>query len=161
MLALTSPRPVTIYSDLLALSYDMKPLTLILAARSDRTLPGGSPATRAQRHWTTPWAVQPEVIYNMGAMSLGLYAAIAGTSASGSGIGYQIEPYVKLNDFGVRISFLYSSEHRQRRNVVHLGNPHPYRLGLLVSADQKARSQERAFFLPLRSLLERPPGGMR
>jgi hypothetical protein len=103
---------VTIYSDLLAISYDMKPLTIILAASFGGNSAGMSPdyarAANAGADYTA-WSVYPEVIYNMGAFSLGLYLGLAGTSVSNSGIGYQIEPYVKLNDFGVRISALYSS----------------------------------------------------
>jgi len=114
---------VTIYSDELALSYDMKPLTLILAAFFGQNDFGGfslSPAalpgvatpdySRGQNGGSdyTVWAVQPEVIYNMGMLSLGLYASIMSTSISNFGISYIVEPYVKLNDFGLRISFLYA-----------------------------------------------------
>jgi hypothetical protein len=106
---------VTIYSDLLALSYDMKPLTLILAASFGGNSYGMAPdysrtaAPLSTGADYTAWAVYPEVIYNMGAFSLGLYLAVWGTSVSNSGIYYQVEPYVKLNDFGLRISFMYNS----------------------------------------------------
>jgi hypothetical protein len=117
-----------IYSDLLGLSYDMKPLTLILAAYFGQNNAGNgsqNPADVAKAGSIgtpdyfynaltddnyTAWAIQPEVIYNMGAMSLGLYASIMGTNIKGTDTGYTIEPYVKLNDFGVRVSFLYNKD---------------------------------------------------
>ncbi len=101
-----SANKVTIVSNLLGLSYDMKPLTLILAGYFGKNAVMGAPDYSGADY--TAWALQPEVIYNMGAMSLGLYASVAGVSTSGSGIGYVVEPYVKLNDFGVRVSFLYA-----------------------------------------------------
>lgn len=136
------PDKVSIFSDLLGISYDMKPLTLIVAAWFGQNNMGlsqdvasgavsiGGPGTpdyavknayvssdgktnygslNGGDNYTT-WALQPEVIYNMGAMSLGLYASVQGfiTKIDGTEMGYTIEPYVKLNDFGVRISFLYN-----------------------------------------------------
>ena len=74
----------------------MNPLTIIFAADFSSFSVGS----------TTKWAVYPEVIYNMGMLSLGLYAGVAGGSAN-STIAYEIEPYVKLNDFGLRVSFDY------------------------------------------------------
>jgi hypothetical protein len=101
-----APSKTTIVSNLLGLSYDMKPLTLILAGYFGKNAITGTPDYSGADY--TSWAVQPEVIYNMGAMSLGLYASVAGISTSGSGIAYTVEPYVKINDFGTRISFRYS-----------------------------------------------------
>ena len=111
------PKKLTIFSDELAFSYDMKPLTIIFAGFFGGNSSGGSPdygtaltslyVANGNKNYTG-WALDPEVIYNMGAVSLGLYASISGVSVSGSGIGYQVEPYVKLNDFGCRISFLYA-----------------------------------------------------
>jgi hypothetical protein len=90
----------TIYSDELAFSYDMKPLTIIFAGYF-----GGSNATGTS---INTWSLAPEVIYNLGAFSLGLYANIASSTAASAPITYQVEPYVKLNDFGVRISVMYA-----------------------------------------------------
>jgi hypothetical protein len=137
------PDKVSIYSDLLGLSYDMKPVTLILAAFFGQNNMGssasvktgavsfgiGNPDYAVKNAYLssdgktlyfpvnggkdyTAWALQPEVIYNMGAMSLGLYATVGGflTKIDGTELGYTIEPYVKLNDFGVRISFLYNKD---------------------------------------------------
>ena len=111
------PSKMTIYSDELAFSYDMKPLTIIFAGFFGGNSLGGGPdygtsltslyVANGKKNYTG-WSLNPEVIYNMGALSLGLYASINGVSVSGSGIGYTVEPYVKLNDFGTRISFLYA-----------------------------------------------------
>ncbi|MGD0727793.1 MAG: hypothetical protein ABSB63_19745 [Spirochaetia bacterium] len=79
--------------------YDMKPLTIIWVAFL------GSQETLGVK--VMSWSVYPELIYNMGAISLGLYGGLAGNDQSGSGIVYTIEPYVKLNDFGLRVSFQY------------------------------------------------------
>ena len=45
----------------------------------------------------------------MGMLSLGLYANVGGSSVANSGIAYEVEPYIKLNDFGLRVSFDYKS----------------------------------------------------
>jgi len=100
------PTALTIYSDELAASYTMGPLTAIIAVlySSDNTLGTSSVATGLQ--------IFPEVYYNLGAITVGLYAgyqmaSIQGISNNGSTI--DVEPYVKLNDFGLRISFHYQS----------------------------------------------------
>jgi len=100
---------ITIVSSELGLSYDMKPLTLILAGffGKNSNAWGGGGADYSGTGYTS-WAAFPEVIYNMGAISLGLYAGVGGVSTSGSGISYTVEPYVKLNDFGLRVSFQYT-----------------------------------------------------
>ena len=112
---------ITIVSSELGLDYNMKPLQIILAAfAGENAQAWGAPNTFGQggggADYTqaggplnyTAWALYPEVIYNMGAMSLGLYAGIGGQNTSGTGINYKVEPYVKLNDFGLRVSFLYA-----------------------------------------------------
>jgi hypothetical protein len=104
-----APTKTTIISDLVGLSYDMKPLTLILAGyfgKNNAPLWAAGTPDYAGLDYTA-WSVQPEVIYNMGGLSLGLYASVTGVSLSGLGMDYIVEPYVKLNDFGTRISFLY------------------------------------------------------
>lgn len=78
-------------------SFDMKPLTLIIAAIY------GSNDVLGTRVGT--WLVEPEGIFNMGPISLGLLVGLSGTDVSGSGLGIEVEPYVKLNDFGLRVSF--------------------------------------------------------
>jgi len=80
-----------------AAAYDMKPLTVVLAAKF------------ASLDSVNGFSVYPEVYYNMGALTLGLYGALAvtDTSAISDTMGYVIEPYVKLNDFNTRISFKY------------------------------------------------------
>jgi hypothetical protein len=109
------PSKMTIYSSELGLSYDMKPVTLILAGffgqnATDGGADFGTSLTSlyvANGGNYTNWSVYPEVIYNMGAMSLGLYAGLSGNNITDYGTTYQIEPYVKLNDFGLRVSFHY------------------------------------------------------
>jgi hypothetical protein len=98
------PTALTIYSDELAASYAMGPLTIVLAVLygSDNTLGTSSVATTL--------SVLPEVYYNLGALTVGLYGgysmvSIQGVSNSGSTI--DVEPYIKLNDFGLRVSFHY------------------------------------------------------
>jgi hypothetical protein len=84
----------------LAGAYDMKPLTIVLAA-----VYGSNDVLGTK---VNAWGVVPEVYYNMGAFTLGLYANVAGSDVANSGIAYTVEPYVKLNDFNTRISFVYS-----------------------------------------------------
>jgi len=91
---------VSIINAELAGAYDMKPLTIVFAGVFGSA---GTPAV-------STWGVVPEVYYNMGAFTLGLYASVAGSSLAGSGIGYMVEPYVKLNDFNTRISFVYAGD---------------------------------------------------
>ncbi|MGA2642819.1 MAG: hypothetical protein ABSG21_18160 [Spirochaetia bacterium] len=90
---------LTIYSDELAATYNMKPITIVFAGFFQGDNTSGTSVTT--------WTLYPEVYYNMGAFTLGLYAGLTGNSTSGSGIGYQVEPYVKLNDFGIRVSVHY------------------------------------------------------
>jgi len=94
-----SPAPTTISAELAA-AYDMKPLVIVFAGTfvSDND----TVAT------VNTWAVYPEVYYDLGAFTLGLYAGVSGNDVANSGIGYQVEPYVKLNDFNLRISFSYA-----------------------------------------------------
>lgn len=109
------PNPYTIYSDELAAQYVMDKLTIVLAAFFGGNSAGGSPdypGAKSLRFLSggdyTAWAVSPEVYYNVGVATVGLYGNVAGTSISNSGIAYAVEPYVKLNNFGLRLSFLYS-----------------------------------------------------
>jgi hypothetical protein len=109
---------ISIVSSELGLDYNMKPLQIILAAFAGENSQawgtygqggGGADYTQAGGPLNyKSWALYPEVIYNMGAISLGVYGGLGGTSTSGTGINYKVEPYVKLNDFGLRVSFLYA-----------------------------------------------------
>jgi len=94
------PSKVTNIDAELAGAYDMKPLTIVLAAQlmDDDSVVG--------------FKVYPEVYYNMGAFTLGLYANIGAsdTSAFSDTLTYAVEPYVKINDFGLRISFYYAHD---------------------------------------------------
>jgi len=82
----------------LAGAYDMKPLTIVLAAKL------------ADLDSVIGFSVFPEIYYNLGAFTLGLYSAIGVTDTSilSDTMTYVVEPYVKLNDFNTRISFKYS-----------------------------------------------------
>jgi len=100
------PTAVTIFSNELAGSYVMGPLTIVLAVlyASDATVPAAT---------VTGLGIYPEVYYNLGAFTVGLYggytmSSVTGVSTSGSVI--DVEPYVKLNDFGLRVSFHYQSD---------------------------------------------------
>jgi len=88
----------------LAGAYAMKPLTIVFAgtyATYDDTAIA-NPAVKSS------WNVYPEVYYNAGALTVGLFAAVGANDIANSGINYMVEPYVKLNDFNTRISFVYS-----------------------------------------------------
>jgi len=100
------PTALTIYSNELAASYSMGPLTLVLAFLY------GSDNTLGTSNVATTLAVYPEVYYNMGMLTVGLYAGYAMDSLQGvsnSGSTIDVEPYIKLNDFGLRVSFHYQS----------------------------------------------------
>lgn len=88
--------PTKIYTEA-AGSYTMDPLQIIATVDFDNFSVGSY----------SVWGFSLEPIYKMGALSLGLYANVGGSTLSGAGIGYEVEPYVKLNDFGIRISFDY------------------------------------------------------
>jgi hypothetical protein len=81
----------------LAAAYSMDALTAVLAA----TVMSGSVGN------VLAYAAMPEVYYNLGMATVGLYFNVSGSNISGSGIGYAVEPYVKLNDFNLRLSFYY------------------------------------------------------
>jgi hypothetical protein len=114
---------VTIYSDELAFQYVMKPLTIIFAGFFGGNSAGAGTVTSRfpgygspdyARFWGlgadyTVWALDPEFIYDTGmGFSLGLYASIWAVSTSNAGVNYIVEPYVKLNNFGLRIAFEYA-----------------------------------------------------
>jgi hypothetical protein len=84
----------------LAGAYDMKPLTIVLAA------------TLASLDSVTGFSVYPEVYYNVGALTVGLFAQVgtSDSSAFSDTLVYAVEPYVKLNDFNTRISFMYKHD---------------------------------------------------
>lgn len=84
----------------LAGAYDMKPITIVLAT------------TFGSNDKVTSFAVIPEVYYNAGALTLGLYANIGASDAKhiSDTMVYAVEPYVKLNDFNTRISFMYKHD---------------------------------------------------
>lgn len=94
------PDKVSIIHTELAGAYDMKPLTVVLAVQfnSDDSVNSIFAA--------------PEIYYNMGAFTLGLYGNIGAsdTSAFGDTLSYAVEPYVKINDFNLRISFYYAHD---------------------------------------------------
>jgi len=81
----------------LAGAYDMKPLTIVLAAKF------------GSNDSVTSFKVFPELYYDMGAFTLGIYGNVGAgdTSAISDSMSYMVEPYVKLNDFNTRISFAY------------------------------------------------------
>ena len=81
--------------------YEMKPLSIIWAALFGHNEIAGVKINS--------WQVEPELIYNMGGVSLGVVGNVFGTDISGSGIGIGLEPYVKLNDFGLRVSFNFAT----------------------------------------------------
>jgi len=97
----------TIWSDELAVQYVAGQLTAILAAFFGGNSYGGTPDYTTTTNYTG-WAVDPEVFYNVGVASVGLYASIGSKSLTNYGINYYVEPYVKLNNFGLRVSFGYS-----------------------------------------------------
>jgi len=98
-LDMPSPAP-TIISTEVAAAYDMKPLTIVLAATyvsdNDTVTTVGT------------WRVYPEVYYNLGAFTLGLYAKVGSDSTASAPIVYSVEPYVVLNDFNLRVSLMYT-----------------------------------------------------
>jgi len=117
----------TVLSDELAGKYVMKPLTVIWAAYFGiNTSYYGSPVGTTNAYYSmansaspiftngsnsnTYWAIDPEIQYDLGnGVSLCFYASIAGStvSALSSAIGYSIEPYVLLNQFNLRLGFMY------------------------------------------------------
>lgn len=82
----------------LAGAYDMKPLTIVMAAVFGSNDVGGTSVTS--------FGVVPEVYYNMGAFTLGVYGnlMVGDSSAISDTMSWAVEPYVKLNDFNTRIS---------------------------------------------------------
>jgi hypothetical protein len=81
----------------LAAGYTMDKLSIAFAG-TFQSLSGPS---------TSAWGVVPEVYYNLGPATAGVYVNVGGSSVANSGISYQFEPYVKLNDFNLRLSFHY------------------------------------------------------
>lgn len=83
----------------LAGAYDMKPITIVLAT------------TFGSNDKVSSFSVVPEVYYNMGAFTLGLFAKVGMTDLSDTSLlDYTVEPYVSLNDFNTRISFEYAHD---------------------------------------------------
>jgi hypothetical protein len=82
----------------LAGAYDMKPLTIVLAAVFGSNDVAGTSVTS--------FGVVPEVYYNMGAFTVGVYGnvMVGDSSAISDTMSWAVEPYVKLNDFNTRIS---------------------------------------------------------
>jgi len=87
-------------------AYDMKPLTIVWAATVESS--DEPTTTNPLGDSVLTWNVYPEVYYDMGALTLGLYASVGGNDVADSGIAYGVEPYIKLDDFNTRISFMYS-----------------------------------------------------
>jgi hypothetical protein len=86
----------------LAAAYSMDALTVVLAATFGNGEVFG--ITKSE----SAYAVYPEVYYNLGVATVGLYAMVGGSTITDSGIAYAFEPYVKLNDFNLRLSFYYT-----------------------------------------------------
>jgi len=94
----------------LASSYTSGDLTVALAAQFNSVSQAyalrENPQISADAY--TSWLAQVEVYYNTGAVTPGLWAKVAGNSVTDYGISYYFEPYVKINDFNLRVSFLYN-----------------------------------------------------
>jgi len=122
------PTAITAYSDELALQYVMGPLTIVFAGFYQAGLTGNSltSATANVGAGYPPVVVKalqlldkasvfilyPEIYYNMGMVTLGLYAGYENDSYNGisnNGSVIDVEPYIKLNDFGLRVSLHYQS----------------------------------------------------
>ena len=96
---------VTQYSDELAAQYVMDKLTIVFAGfyQSDASITNST---------VSVIKVYPEVYYNLGMFTVGLYLGyemdmIQNVTNNGSRI--DVEPYIKLNDFGLRVSLHYTS----------------------------------------------------
>jgi len=123
----------TIWSNEVAAQYVMDKLTIVLAAFIGSNSAGGSPDYPYQKTADVlastasaslrainlnkdyiAWAIDPEVYYNAGVATVGIYGSVSGNTTDSanteylSGISYYVEPYVKLNNFGLRVSFGYS-----------------------------------------------------
>jgi len=83
----------------LAGAYAMDPLTIVLAA--------GYGSNDVLGTKVNAWAVYPEVYFDAGAITVGAYTAFGGSDIANSGIAIEVEPYVKLDDFNLRVSFHY------------------------------------------------------
>jgi len=100
-----TPSGITIISDELAATYKMDALTLVFAGFYQSTSNGNTTIS--------DFKLYPEVYYNMGMITLGLYAGYEMdmvTNVSNNGSIIDVEPYVKLNDFGLRVSVHYQSK---------------------------------------------------
>jgi hypothetical protein len=83
----------------------MDALTLVFAGFYQSTSNGNTTIS--------DFKLYPEVYYNMGMITLGLYAGYEMdmvTNVSNNGSIIDVEPYVKLNDFGLRVSVHYQSK---------------------------------------------------
>jgi hypothetical protein len=97
------PTALATWSNEVAASYAIGPLNIVLAV-----LYGSSAVTSSVTG--TALSVYPEVYYNLGALTVGLYGGYTMTTLTGvtnNGSIIDIEPYIKLNDFGLRVSFHY------------------------------------------------------
>jgi hypothetical protein len=109
------PVTYTKYSDELALQYKMDALTIVFAgfyqANAGGTILGVAfPAGQIAGSDVTILKFYPEVYYNLGAFTVGLYFGYQSitSSALSNGVGIMdLEPYIKINDFNLRISFHY------------------------------------------------------
>jgi hypothetical protein len=86
----------------LAGAYNMDALSIVLAAALGVDAPKTGDSTIA-------WEVRPEVYYNLGAITAGLYLDVIGSSVKDSTIAFTAEPYVKINDFNTRIALSITS----------------------------------------------------
>ncbi|RPJ08278.1 MAG: hypothetical protein EHM28_04710 [Spirochaetaceae bacterium] len=81
-------------SAMLAGGYKMDALTIAFAAGLGMGLDAE----------TLDWSVYPEVYYNLGAVTAGIYLGVSGGDTLGDGLAIEAQPYVVVNDFNLRIS---------------------------------------------------------
>lgn len=94
-----SPTTVSNINAELAAGYSMGPLGIAFAGKF------GSNDNLVTK--VMSWSVYPEVYYDIGPATAGVFVGVSGNDVANSGIGYQFEPYVKIKDFNLRVSFHY------------------------------------------------------
>lgn len=96
-----NPAP-TIFGNELAAQYVADKLTAVIAVLYASNTPNGSSTT------ASALGVYPEVYYNLGMLTVGIYGGysmVMLTNVTNNGSVIDVEPYIVLNDFGVRLSF--------------------------------------------------------
>jgi hypothetical protein len=94
--------PTPAINGVLAAGYNMDALSLVLGVNVNTSLPKDKDTIIA-------WDARPEVYYNLGAITAGLFLDVKGSSIKDSTIAFTAEPWVKINDFNTRIAFTVSS----------------------------------------------------